>query len=169
MVANARAMAAAAAIIELRDEYLPVCRVNNAGLVANHQTMEYINSQRLTSIRNFKNLKGKDIGRLVKSFVGSNLVAGQLRYTTQKNLEGMAYWVTDRIRTNMTLIAAEWDANALEEAKEANDIAIERRANPQTPKRIEKISTGFNSHTWNEKWENYLNSIMGVGGYHSPM
>jgi hypothetical protein len=43
----------------------------------------------------------------------------------------------------MALIAVEWGANALEEAKETNDIAIERRANPQTPKRIKKISTGF--------------------------
>ena len=84
MAANAGAMAAAAAIIELRDEYLPVCGVNNAGLVANRQTTEFINSQGLTSIRNFKNLKGEDIGRLVKSFNDSDPVAGRLGYMTQK-------------------------------------------------------------------------------------
>jgi hypothetical protein len=105
---------------------------------------------RAHSIRNVKNLKGKDIGRLVKSFNDSDPVAGQLGYMTQKNLEGMAYWVTDHIRRNMALIDADWGANALEEAKEAND-CYRKEGQPPDTKEDRKISTGFNWHTWKEK------------------
>ena len=68
----------------------------------------------------------------MQSFNDSDLVAGRLGYMTQKNLEGMAYWVMDCIRRNMALIAADWSANALKEAKEANDCYQKEGQPPDT-------------------------------------
>ena len=48
--------------------------------------------------------------------------------------------------------------------KEANENAVERNENLQTPKRTEKIPTGFGWYSWKEKLKNYWNSIPGVGG-----
>jgi hypothetical protein len=42
---------------------------------------------------------------MVKSFNDSGPAAGRIRFRAQKNFEGLAFWVTDRIRRNLQLVA----------------------------------------------------------------
>jgi len=156
-------MAAVNHTIRLRDEFLPVCGIQNTGPVNARQSTELITSQGLTSVEDFRHLSRDDEGKLVKSFNDSTPTSGRIGFIAMKGLQALAYWVTDRMRRNLSVEPADWDTDALQDAKIQGDIAEERKSNPSTPKRIPKISSGLEWYTWNEQWENYLSSIRGVG------
>lgn len=142
--------------------YFAECGMQDTGAIAGRQTTEFIQSQGFTSIDDFNGLKQADIGRLVKSFNASAPTTGAIGFMVQKKLEALAFWVTEHKKRQLPLDAANWNAAAIEEARRQADIAHERRLNPQVPKRVEKIQTGIDWYTWNEKFENYLSSIRGV-------
>ena len=152
---------AAARLNDLRG-FLAVCGVANTGQVNNRQTSELIRTQGFTSIADFNGFKQADVGRLIKAFNTSNPVTGTIGFMAQKKLEALAFWVTDRRKRNLALDLAEWDNAAMEQARIESDIASERKANPVTPKRCDKISTGLDWYTWIEKFENYLSALRGV-------
>lgn len=142
---------------------LAVCGVNNTGPTAGRQTTEFINSQGFHSILDFNGLSQSDIGRLVKAFSYANPVTGNLGFMVQKKLEALAFWITDRTTRQVTVNHLEWDDDACLEARSLADISEQRKANPQTVKRVDKISTGLKWYTWQNKFSNYLSTIRGVG------
>ena len=151
----------AAQIANLRS-YLAVCGINDTGPVNGRQTTELIVSQGFTSIDDFNGLTQSDIGRLVKAFNSNAATTGSVGFMAQKKLEALAFWVTNQKMRNIPLAVANWDADALEKARTESDIAVERKANPQTPKRPGKIATGLDWYTWIEQFTNYLAAIRGV-------
>ena len=142
--------------------YFAGCGMQDTGPIAGRQTTEFITSQGFTSIDDFNGLKQADIGRLVKSFNAGSPVTGTIGFMVQKKLEALAFWVTEHKKRQLPLEAANWNDVAIEEARRQSDIAHERKLNPQVPKRVEKIQTGIDWYTWNEKFENYLSAIRGV-------
>ena len=151
----------AARISTLRS-YLAVCGINDTGPTAGRQTTELITSQGFTSIDDFNGLTQSDIGRLVKAFNSNAATTGSIGFMAQKKLEALAFWVTNQKMRNIPLAIANWNADALEQARIESDIAAERKANPQTPKRPGKIATGLDWYTWIEQFTNYLAAIRGV-------
>lgn len=151
----------AAQIASLRG-YLAVCGLSDTGPVAGRQTTELITSQGFSSIDDFNGLTQADIGRLVKAFNMNAATTGTIGFMAQKKLEALAYWVTNQKMRGITLAVANWNADALEQARIDSDIATERKANPQTPKRPGKIATGLDWYNWIEQFENYLAAIRGV-------
>ena len=142
--------------------YLAVCGINNEGPAAGRQTTELITSQGFTSIDDFNGLTQADIGRLVKAFNTNAAATRPIGFMAQKKLEALAFWVTNQKMRNIPLDIDNWDADALEGARIESDIAAERKANLQTPKRPGKIATGLDWYTWTEQFTNYLAAIRGV-------
>ena len=136
-------MAAVNHTIRLRDDFLRVCGLQNTGPVNARQSTELITLQGLTSIQDFRHLSREDVERLVKSFNDSTPASGRIGFIAMKGLQAFAYWVTDRMRRNLSIEPADWDADALQNAKVQGDIAEERKSNPSMPKRIPKISSGL--------------------------
>ena len=151
----------AARIASLRS-YLAVCGINDTGPVAGRQTTELITTQGFASIDDFNGLTQSDIGKLVKAFNTNAATTGTIGFMAQKKLEALAYWVTNQTMRNIPLAIADWNAGALQQARTDSDIAAERKANPQAPKRPGKIATGLDWYTWIEQFTNYLGAIRGV-------
>jgi hypothetical protein len=101
---NMRQIIAAAEFAYLKDMYLPTCGIeNNETLAAGQQQQsnELIASQGMQAVTDFKGIKPEEIGRMVKLHNDSNPVRGRIGFMIQKNLESLAFWVTDNDRKNI--------------------------------------------------------------------
>jgi hypothetical protein len=148
--------------IVLCDTFLAICGISNAGPVATRQSTTFIATQGFQSIDDFIGLTQTDIGRLVKSY-NDGTPAQRLGFMVEKNLQALAHWATDRARRQLPLDPAGWSPEALKHAKSSMAIAEEMKANPEKPKKVEKITTGIGWYNWQQRFENYLSQVRGVG------
>jgi hypothetical protein len=165
---NMQQIIAAAELAYLRDMYLPTCGIKNNETLAvgeQQQTEEFIASQGLQAVIDFKGMKPEEIGRMVKSHNDSGPLRGRIGFMVQKNLEALAFWVTDNERRNLALVPLTWNEDTMADAKTRMQLMQELRENPPVPKRCEKITTDSDWFTWHEGLENYFGQILGVVGY----
>ena len=139
---NMQQIVAAAEFAYLRVMYLPTCGIKNNETLAvgqQQQSEEFIVSQGLQTVIDFKGMKPEEIGSMVKSHNNSNPVRGRIGFMIQKNLEALACWVTDNERRNIALIPLTWNDTTMADAKTRMQLMQELRENPPVPKRCEKI------------------------------
>jgi hypothetical protein len=142
-------------------QYLSVCGLANAG--AAPVTQQFIDSQGLAGIDDFKLLQVKDVKNMIKNH-NDDPGNSRLGYIAQRNIEALVFWVRDQTRRQVALSVANWNDATLNEAILAMQLDAQLEDSTDTPMKVSKIKTGLEWYDWKEKFENFLMSIRGVGG-----